>query len=202
MNGNVLVIDLETTGLDGYMVGPERKDSILSVGIASVNIIHRTVTPLFYSPIQQPLNDETKKAWIFKDGHMTHAEIEFAPLSNEPAAEIVSRIIDMQYITSFNTVFDLDMFLDPWLEDMDEGPFRYRAPCLMKACTQVPSIPRTMHKDGSCWPSLLSSYAKLCDPQEIRQTHNALDDAMMAGKVLLALYDRGLYDHNREEEYA
>ena len=96
----------------------------------------------------------------------------------------------------------MSMIPDEGVQIIAESKLYFRAPCIMKACTQVPEIPRTMHEDGSYWPSLLSSYAKLCEPKEIRQTHNALDDAMMAGKVLLALYDRGLYNHHREEEYA
>lgn len=197
---NVLILDVETTGFEGLEAG----DSILSIGIARVDIQSRTVSPVFYTPIYQELTEQDRDAWIFKKKHMDVSEITGAPWGDFIVAGLVASIIDGMTVTTYNTKFDLDLFLDPWLEAefQDDAPHYFRAPCIMKACTQVPEIPRTMHEDGSCWPSLLSSYVKLRDPKEIRQTHNALDDAMMAGEVLLELIRRGLYDPEREEEYA
>ena len=196
---NILVLDIETTGLNGY----EKGDKVLSVGIARLDLKMMKVHPVFYTAIYQYLDEKDYDCWLFRKGHMDPEEVTNSPCGEVCAGELIADIVEEEFVTTYNTAFDLDKFLDPWMDKVIlESKFYLRAPCIMKACTQVPEIPRTMHEDGSCWPSLLSSYAKLCEPKEIRQTHNALDDAMMAGKVLLELIRRGLYDPEREEEYA
>lgn len=196
---NILILDIETTGLDGYKKG----DKVLSVGIVRLDVTAMKLYPVFYSAVWQYLDEKDRKCWLFKNGHMDPEEVTNSIFGKVSAAEIIADIIEDEFVTTYNTAFDLDAFLDPWMDKVASvAKLYFRAPCIMKACTQVPEIPRRMHEDGSCWPSLLSSYAKLCDPKEIRQTHNALDDAMMAGEVLLELIRRGLYDPEREEEYA
>lgn len=197
---NVLVLDIETTGLEGLAAG----DSILSVGIARVDVINRTVSPVFYSPIYQEITDNDRDCWLFKTKHMDPSEITGAPWGDFIVAGIVASIIDGMVVTTYNTAFDLDLFLDPWLEGeyADDKPFYFRAPCLMKACDQVAEIPRTVHADYTSWPSLKASFYQLCGGQSGLKMHNALNDAMVAGEVLLALMERGLYDPDREEEYA
>jgi len=196
---NVLVLDIETTGLNGY----EKGDKVLSVGIVRLDFKAMKLYPVFYSAIYQDLDEKDRECWLFKNGHMDPEEVTNSPFGEVCAGEIIADIIEDEFVTTYKTAFDLDAFLDPWMDKVIlENNLYFRAPCIMKACTQVPEIPRRMHEDGSCWPSLLSSYAKLCDPKEIRQTHNALDDATMAGEVLLELIRRGLYDPEREEEYA
>jgi DNA polymerase III epsilon subunit-like protein len=197
---NVLVVDLETTGLDGLQAG----DSILSVGIARVDVANRTVSPVFYSPIYQELTDKDRDCWLFRTKHMDPAEITGAPWGDFIVAGIVASIIDGITVTTYNTAFDLDLFLDPWLdaEYADDRPFYFRAPCLMKACDQVEEIPRTVHADYTSWPSLKASYYQLCGGKAGIKMHNALTDAVVAGEIMLALMERGLYDPDREEEYA
>lgn len=196
---NVIVLDIETTGLDGIQKG----DKVLSVGIVRLDLETMKLYPIFYSAVWQYLDEKDRECWLFKNGHMDPKEVTNSIFGKVSAAEIIADIIEDEFVTTYNTAFDLDKFLDPWMDKVASVAKLYlRAPCIMKACTQVPEIPRTMHEDGSYWPSLLSSYVKLRDPKEIRQTHNALDDAMMAGEVLLELIRRGLYDPEREEEYA
>lgn len=191
---NVIVLDIETTGLEGIQKG----DKILSIGIVTVNVNNKTVMPTFYAPIYQELEPKDLDCWLFRTKHMDPSEITGASFGEQIVADIVSAIIDGETVTTYNTAFDLDKFLDPWLD----GTFYFRAPCLMKACTQVPEIPRTMHEDGTCWPSLKASFYQLCGGKSGLKMHNALNDAMAAGEVLLALMERGLYDPDREEEYA
>jgi len=197
---NVFVLDIETTGLDGY----DKGDKILSVGIACVSTVNKTVTPVFYAPIYQELTDADRDCWLFRTKHMLPEEIEGAPFGEEVVARIVAEIIGDETATTFNTAFDLDRFLEPWLADILEGdaPFYFRAPCLMKACDQVEEIPRTVHADYTSWPSLKASYYQLCGGKAGIRMHNALTDAVVAGEIMLALMERGLYDPDREEEYA
>lgn len=191
---NVIILDIETTGRDGY----EKGDKILSVGIATVNTVNKTVTPTFYAPIYQELTEKDLDCWLFKTKHMLPEEITGAPFGEEVVADIVGEIIEGETVTTYNTAFDLDLFIDPWLD----GTFYFRAPCLMKAADQVAEIPRTVHADYTSWPSLKASFYQLCGGQSGLKMHNALNDAMAAGEVLLALMERGLYDPDREEEYA
>jgi hypothetical protein len=59
-----------------------------------------------------------------------------------------------------------------------------------------------MHEDGSCWPSLKSTYYQICEERQAGiRTHHALNDAVIAGQVMLALMERGLYDPHSTEEY-
>ena len=89
-----------------------------------------------------------------------------------------------------------DKFLYPWFDEiipdmLDFGFFR--APCIMKASGQVMA--------NGCWPTLKTAYGTLCGGVGRARWHRALDDAVAAGKVVLELYNRGLYDPDREEEY-
>ena len=196
---NVIILDIETTGLDGY----EKGDKILSVGIATVNTVNKTVTPTFYAPIYQELTEKDLDCWLFKTKHMLPEEITGAPFGEGEVASVVAEIIDGMTVTTYNTDFDLDRFINPWFDEIiNGGPFYFRAPCIMKAADQVEEIPRTVHADYTSWPSLKASFYQLCGGQSGLKMHNALNDAMAAGEVLLALMERGLYDPDREEEYA
>ena len=203
MNGdNVIVLDLETTGLNGY----EQGDKVLSVGIATVDTVSHRVTPTFYTPIHHDLTAADLDCWLFKTKHMDPAEVTGSPIESTHAVGIIASLLDGMVVTTFNTAFDLDLFLDPWLMDdmgIEDVPFYFRAPCLMRACSQVEEIPRNTHADGSSWPSLKASYYQLCGHRQPGiDLHNALNDAVVAGKIMLALIDRGLYDPDSEEEYA
>ena len=191
---NVIVLDIETTGLDGY----EKGDKILSIGIVTVNVNNKTVMPTFYAPIYQELTEKDLEAWIFRTKHMLPEEITGAPFGEDVVADIVGEIIEGETVTTYNTAFDLDLFIEPWLD----GTFYFRAPCLMKACDQVEEIPRTVHADFISWPSLKASFYQLCGGKSGLKMHNALNDAVVAGEIMLALMERGLYDPDREEEYA
>jgi len=201
---NILVLDIETTGLNGY----EKGDKLLSVGIVRLDLKTMKLYPVFYSAVWQYLDEKDRECWLFRNGHMDPEEVTNSIFGKVSAAEIIADIIEDEFVTTYNTAFDLDAFLDPWMDKVASvAKLYYRAPCIMKACTQVPEIPRTMHEDGTEWPSLSASYNTLCQ-QRIAQRrtplhqHNALDDAIMAGEVLLELIRRGLYDPEREEEYA
>lgn len=200
MTDNILVLDLETTGLDGFRKG----DKIVEVGIVNVDLKRDRITPLFSAPIHyDELTPEEERSWIFTEGPMTPDDVYGSPIDEEKAAYIVSAILDSELVTSYNTKFDFDRFLVPWLDAVipDELDFCYfRAPCLMRACAQVPDIPKAVHDDG-CWPSLASSYYTMCEQHDTHPQHRAVHDSIRAGEVLLALHDRGLYDPERMEEY-
>ena len=193
VTNNIIVIDLETTGLDGYKKG----DRIVEIGAANVDFQRKTVTPIFGHPIyHDKLTPEQEDSFIFHEGHMIPEECYHSPIDEEKAAMILATILDGEYVTSYNTEFDLDKFIYPWFDEiipdvLDFGFFR--APCIMKAAGQV--MPEGL------WPSLKVAYSTLIGTNRKYHEHRALDDAVMAGTVLLALYQRGLYDPDREDEY-
>ena len=192
MTDNIIVIDLETTGLDGYKKG----DRIVEIGAANVDFQRKTVTPIFGHPIyHDKLTSEQEDSFIFHEGHMIPEECYHSPIDEEKAAMILATILDGEYVTSYNTEFDLDKFIYPWFDEiipdvLDFGFFR--APCIMKAASQL--------TDGE-WPSLRAAYSAMFGRAGNRREHRALDDAVRAGMVVLELYNRGMYDPDREEEY-
>ena len=194
MMDNIIVIDLETTGLEGYKDG----DRIVEIGAVNVDFKRKTVTPIYGHPVSydSPLTPAGRDSWIFKEGHMSPEECERSPMDEEKSAMILATILDGEYVTSYNTEFDLDKFVYPWFdavipEVLDFGFFR--APCIMKAASQVMA--------EGLWPSLKVAYGTLCGGIGKLRQHRAVDDAIAAGKVALELYNRGLYDPDREEEY-
>jgi hypothetical protein len=198
---NILVLDLETTGLSGIAEG----DRIVEVAVASVDIERQSVRPVFTAPVHyDALTDAQANSYIFREGHMDVEDILEAPFDEDKVAAIVANILEGEFVTSFNTEFDLDRFLLPWLDKVvpEMDVMFFRAPCLMRASAQVMDIPRKIHDDGSCWPGLSASYYTLCrDYRDQLFPHHAQDDCIMAGRVLLALYEKGLYDPESEEEY-
>ena len=194
MNDNIIVIDLETTGLDGYEAG----DRIVEIGAVNVDFLRKTVTPIYGHTVSydSPFTPHGRDSWIFKEGYLTPEECERSPMDEEKSATILATILDGEYVTSYNTEFDLDKFILPWFDkiipDMLDLGF-FRAPCIMKASGQVMA-------DG-LWPSLKVAYSTLIGTNRTYHEHRALDDAMMAGEVLLSLHKRGLYDPDRQEEY-
>lgn len=198
---SILVLDLETTGLNGYAEG----DRIVEVAIASVDIERQSVRTVYSAPVHyDALTDKQANSYIFREGHMDVEDVLEAPFDEDKTAAIVANILEGEYVTTFNTAFDLDKFLLPFFDDIvpELDVMFFRAPCIMRAASQVADIPRKIHNDGSCWPSLSASYYTLCrDYRDQLFPHHASDDAVMAGRVLLALYEMGLYDPESEEEY-
>lgn len=194
MIDNIIVIDLETTGLEGYKAG----DRIVEIGAANVDFQRKTVTPIYGHPVSydSPFTPHGRDSWIFKEGHLTPEEVERSPIDEEKAAMILATIMDGEYVTSYNTEFDLDKFIYPWFDEiipelLDIGFLR--APCIMKASGQVMA--------NGCWPTLNTAYGTLCGGVGRVRWHRALDDAVAAGKVVLELYNRGLYDPDKRGEY-
>ena len=193
MIDNIIVIDIETTGLDGYQKG----DRIVEIGAANVDFQRKTVTPMFGHPVYyDELSKEQEDSFIFHEGHMTPEECYRSPIDEEKAATILATIMDGEYVTSYNTEFDLDKFIYPWFDEIipDILDFGFlRAPCIMKASGQVMA--------EGLWPSLKVAYSTLIGTNRRYREHRALDDAMMAGIVVLELYNRGLYDPDKRGEY-
>ena len=188
----MIVIDFETTGLEGIEAG----DRIVEIGVADVDFERKTVTGMFGAPMDIDLTEAEADSWIFSEGYMSPAECDHSPIDESKGASILAAIIDGEYVTSFNTEFDIDKFLIPWFDRIIPDALDicfFRSPCIMKASAQI--------TPNHVWPTLNTAYATLCGGYRKLREHRAMDDAVKAGRVMLELYNRGLYDPDREDEY-
>lgn len=187
---NVVVVDLETTGLAGWPY-----DYIVNVGVVGVDLYNGVVVDLYSSNVGYPeaagWPSRLKDSWIFRNGMMTLQEV-----INGPAEQSV--MMDLQKIlrkfpaTSYNVNFDFGRFLDYKIISTKQ------LCCLMEAAAQCPLIPKDRkHETGKSYPKLETCYNILCpdDPADVdgKQKHLGLEDARMAGHVLIKLMDMGYW---------
>ena len=187
----IYVIDTETTGLIGFP-----GDLVLEIGIAEVDTDKMTVRPFYSSVVGYDTEDwpESKKdSWIFRHSTLKLKDVTDAPRL-KAVAEDVRNLLAGKNVSSYNMVFDFKKFLDryPW--------FLKKMGCvymqdIMEAAANHFKEPSPF--GGYRWPRLERSYRVLCkdDPAGISKSdlHRALNDAIVAGYVLLALYKEGTY---------
>ena len=193
---DVLVVDLETTGLKGY---PD--DLVVNVGVVGVNIINANVIDVYDATIHYDTSmwtDRLKDSWIFSKGYMKLEDLEGGEDLYEVAKDL-KRMAVTKPMTSYNLNFDFGRFLDwpPFELSRRSGARILR--CLMKAAAQCPLIPRDRsHDDGKRCPKLETAYKILCpdDPAQIgeEQRHLGLYDARMAGCILIPLLDMNYWN--------
>lgn len=112
----IYVVDLETTGLRGYKFG----QVITEIAIYRVCVQTKKIE-FIYEAIINPLTYENlsnnwTSAWIFTHGGYNEFEL---VEKGRPFAEVkqeVKNILENNYVTSYNTKFDLDLYLmqEPW----------------------------------------------------------------------------------------
>lgn len=187
----ILVLDTETTGLEGAP-----KDVVVDVGICRVDLQRGTVEDVYSSVLgydTSEWDDYLKNAWIFENTDMSLEMVESAPPALSVIAD-VRRILRRQPVTSYNTGYDFGKFLyeEPWsmrgwfIECYD----------IMKAATDVCKI-TSEYYSGYKYPKLDHAYSKIVegDPAGIHgtQDHRALSDARMASHLMIALNRIGKY---------
>ena len=103
----IFVIDIETTGLNGYTKG----DQILEIGIAA--IVNNKVKMVYESTICPERPEEiTGNEWVFTHTSLTKEQVFNSPHIEDVRDEVIS-IVEGQLVTSYNTEFDFTWFLDP-----------------------------------------------------------------------------------------
>ncbi|MDO5861237.1 MAG: 3'-5' exonuclease [Thermoplasmata archaeon] len=188
----ILVLDTETTGLDGAP-----RDLVVDVGICRVSLRDGTVEDVYSSVLgydTDEWDDYLREAWIFQNTDMTLEMVEEAPPALDVIAD-VRRILRNQPVTAYNTGYDFTKFLyeDPWCM---RGWFVECAD-IMLAATQVCKIPSEYYGRQYKYPKLDYAYAKIVDgdPAGIHgvQDHRALSDARMASHLMIAMSRNGQY---------
>lgn len=185
----VFVLDTETTGLNG---SPE--DYVVDLGVVRVDTDTGEVMPVYDYVIRYDTEAWTpgqRQAWIFQHSDLSLLDVDNALMNPVEMAGDLSMLAEITKFpwTSYNTDFDYGKFLNrpPWnfvprmYEDVMRMAGRY-----------VPGD--HVFDDGSTsWPRLEKAYKLLCpdDPARIKgQKHRALDDAIQAAYVLLAVLEK------------
>lgn len=198
MNNNVYIVDIETTGLNGQLAG----DSVVEIGIARVDLALGRVYPEYSAIVRQPLRADQLDSWVFQNTSLTAREVMLSPHSMCEVSDVLREQFSSSIpVTSYNRVFDLDLFLSC-------APYLWRphlAPCIKEQATAVLS-------EGGKWLSAQAAYARLCPDNPARvpdgkEEHRALSDALLEGHILLRLceefpsvgmaYDEAVIDAER-----
>ncbi|MEE3400616.1 MAG: hypothetical protein VZQ28_01460 [Methanomethylophilus sp.] len=202
----ILVLDTETTGLDGGPDGPgdsAHRDLVVDIGICEACLSTGEVREVYSSIVGYDTDewpDSLRNSWIFQNTDLTVEAVRdaepFGAVRKQVAAKIRGR-----WLTTYNVRFDLDKFLyrDPW--DF-RGMFNECRDIMFSAADAfklpLPDARLETEFQKYAYPKLDYSYAKLfpdSDPAGIMgvQDHRALSDAKVASYVMLKLHSEGLY---------
>ena len=206
----VLIIDTETTGLSGYP-----KDRVLEIGIAELE--EGSVKPVYSEIIRYPdiaefdrkyVNlDGSEGIWIYRNSDLRIEDTLNASKDMERVAAEVGEIVSGREVTSYNVPFDFGKFLyhEPWnLKELCSVPYDIMelATKRVYSLAEDDLISDKMLQErllreredspySNKWVRSQDAYKVLCpdDPMKIgKQSHRALDDAMMEGWILKRLF--------------
>ena len=181
MENEILVLDIETTGLS------TENDFILELGIVKLNIETGEITELFDQVFKDPkLTAKHRKSWIFQNGFMHIDEVRKA----KPLAQYAYKIQEILNpyrgrITAWNRSFD-HSFLT--FNGFDLGK---DLPCPMKTSTHYFKIKGSR---GFKWPKAQEAWDILFPNTHKIEAHRGLDDSIMEAKIIYELVQMGVYN--------
>lgn len=177
----VVVIDLETTGLDPI------NDLIIEIGIIELNLKTCETKILFNSFVKEPtFGEKHRDSWIFNNSDINFEDIQNAPLFEE-FKEILNNIFKNYYTTAFNKSFDLGFLKARGIKIQNE------LPCIMRTATNICKIPFPNGGSGYKWPKCQEAWEFFFPNSEYIEKHRAADDAEHEAKIFFELYKRGLF---------
>lgn len=203
----VLIIDTETSGLEGHP-----KDRVLEIGIAEYDEGTGEVRGVYSSMVTYPDLKEhcAEKArtedpiWIFRHSDLSLERILAEGKDVSVVSEEVRSIVLNQRVTAYNVEFDFFKFLldEPWNLDciiaydiMDlvtDRIYDLADDDLIgdKELQRRLLREREAFGQGDKWIRSIDAYRVLCpdDPMMLeKMRHRAMDDAVMEGYILRAL---------------
>lgn len=210
----VLIIDTETTGLEGYP-----RDRVLEIGVAEYDELSREVTPVYsemirYDDIREfdseyVNRDGSRGIWIYRNSDMRIEDTLNAEKDLDTVVREVREIVHGKAITAYNVGYDFGRFLyhEPWsikwitarrYDIMDlatkEVMRRARSDSIEDKELQRRLISEDDWFPGK-WIRSEDAYRVLCpdDPMGLgmRQMHRALDDTVMEGWILKSIIQNG-----------
>lgn len=207
----VLIIDTETTGLEGHP-----RDRVLEIGIAEYDELSHEVTPVYSEMIRyddirrfdsEYVNrDGSMGIWIYRNSDMTIEDTLNAGKDLDTVVREVGEIVHGKAITAYNVGFDFGRFLyhEPWsIKWMTARRYDIMDLATKEVIKRARSdsigdkgLQRRLIEDDDRfygkWVRSEDAYRVLCpdDPMGLgmRQTHRALDDAVMEGWILNAVF--------------
>lgn len=201
----ILVLDTETTGLEG---GP--RDAVVDVGICEVVLSTGRVADLYSSIVGYDItgwSEEMCHSWIFENTDLTVEAVAAAKPFQAVKSEVMG-VIRGKCLTTYNMQFDLDRFLyrEPWgipsgfFLECDDIMFAAADACRLHQMDE-----RVESAMGFRYPKLDYAYRHILkdeDPAGIRgkQGHRALSDARVASHLMVKMYRDGLYEPMRVDK--
>lgn len=210
----VLIIDTETTGLEGYP-----KDRVLEIGIAEYDELSGEISPVYSEMIryddirtvdEEYVNgrDGSKGIWIYRNSDMKIEETLNAAKDLNTVVKEVRELVRGKAITSYNVGFDFGKFLyqEPWnlkwitarrYDIMDLATKKVMLMARSDSIGDKKLQERLLFEEANSpypnkWVRSEDAYRVLCpdDPMDLaKQTHRALDDAIMEGWILKAIME-------------
>lgn len=201
---DIYVIDIETTGLDGW-----QKDHIVEISIMKANLSSQKIEQVYHSLVHYDVakwNEDTRKAWIFEKGIIKLDEIQNARKDVKTVSDEVRKILTGKFVAAYNNEFDFNKFLlhEPWNVNLEKCKVKI-APCIMLATTDYIKIPSKYKKRKLVNLSearehlLKADSASIINNKELEMivreygVHRANCDAFYSACVLLELYRRKKY---------
>ena len=201
---DIYVIDIETTGLDGW-----QKDHIVEISIMKANLSKQKIEQVYHSLVHYDVakwNEDTRKAWIFEKGIIKLDEIQSAKKDVKTVSDEVRKILTGKFVAAYNNEFDFNKFLhhNPWNINQEACKTK-TAPCIMLTTTDYIQIPSKYSKRKLVSLSearkhlLNEDTTSMINNKELESTvmeygmHRANYDAFYSAGVLLELYRRKKY---------
>ena len=201
---DIYVVDLETTGVDGLP-----KDFVIEIALMRINLLNQIITQVYHTLIHYDTNqwdEETKNAWIFKQGILSIDDIQNAEKDLDTAVKEVRELLSGKYVAAFNNAFDLEKFLykEPW-NITEESNKTKSAPCLMLTASDYLKPPGRKHKNiiynlAYVIKRIINETSECIQINKILEerinkfeAHRANYDAFYSACILLELYKRKHY---------
>jgi len=177
----ILLVDIETTGFS------HESDTILEIGIVSLDLETGETVTLFDSPVLEPhFCEKHKNAWIFSNSDLTLADIASAPTLEE-VFPIVQEIFDTyEGITAYNRSFDFG-FLESRCFELPRA-----LPCPMLLSTDVIKLPK---KNGAGYklPKAQEAWDFYFPETPYVEKHRGADDARIEALIVHEMFKRGIF---------
>ncbi|MCK4896441.1 MAG: hypothetical protein KAS47_06495 [Candidatus Heimdallarchaeota archaeon] len=201
---DIYVIDIETTGLDGW-----QNDHVVEISIMKANLTKQKIEQVYHNLIHYDTtkwDEKTKNAWIFEKDIIKLDEIQNAKKGIQEVSNEVRKILTGKFISAYNNNFDFDKFLlhEPWRINPETCKVKI-APCIMLAVTDYIKIPTKYQKRklvnlSEARKHLLNEDTiSIINSKELEMVvreygvHRANCDAFYSACVLLELYRRKKY---------
>ncbi|MEA3248416.1 MAG: exonuclease domain-containing protein [Nanoarchaeota archaeon] len=166
----ILVIDLETTGLDIFT------DSIIEIGICKLNLKDGHIEEIYNKVCHEKGREINPNSWIFDNSDLSYSDVAYRSPTLKELRKELQQLFHSFPTTSYNQEFDIkflknkgfrfyELFWDPMIKSRD-----------------ILKIPHDYY--GIKLPSVQESWEYFFPDQEYKIAHRALDDAVHEAKII------------------